>query len=223
MSKPLQERLQDDLQTLGLALPTATAERLLTYAELLHRWNQRIRLVGPNDLETIVCEQLVDACGFIPAVASLDAPRLVDVGSGGGLPGLVLAIALPDRHITMIEPIHKKTAFLAHAAQVLSLTNVFVHTGRVDELGRIAPALRRSASHSPANLALSRATLAPQSWLETGRHLVGSAGLVLIALAGEETLPREVEEDPHTSEVGRWRYTVPATGAPRTLVARAPR
>jgi 16S rRNA (guanine527-N7)-methyltransferase len=218
MAHPLLDRLLGDLHTLGLAPSTALAERLLAYAELLHRWNQKIRLVGPNDLETIVREQLVDACGFIPAVAALDAPTLVDVGSGGGLPGLVLALANPDRELTMIEPIHKKTAFLTHAAHALSLSNVRVHTGRVDELGRVTPPTRRTAAFS---LALSRATLAPSPWLLTGRHLVGQGGLVLIALAGEETLPADVDEDPHTSEVGRWRYTVAATGAPRTLIARS--
>jgi 16S rRNA (guanine527-N7)-methyltransferase len=209
--------LQSDLEALGLSPDPTLGSRLLDFAELLFRWNQKIRLVGPNDLATIVREQLVDACGFIPAVAELDAPHLVDVGSGGGLPGLVLAIALPDRHLTLIEPIHKKTAFLSHATHALGITNTHIHTGRVDELGRIAPPLRRPHQ---ATLALSRATLAPTPWLETGRHLVGHGGLVLIALAGEETLPLEVESDPHTAEHARWRYTVPATRAPRTLIAR---
>lgn len=210
-------QLQTDLEALGLRPAPTLASRLLDFAELLCRWNQKIRLVGPNDLATIVREQLVDACGFISAVSDLDAPNLIDVGSGGGLPGLVLAIALPDRHLTLVEPIHKKTAFLSHAAQSLGLTNTHIHTGRVDELGRIAPPLRRPHE---ATLALSRATLAPAPWLETGRHLVGHGGLVLIALAGEETLPPEVESDPHTTEHARWRYTVPATRAPRTLIAR---
>lgn len=206
-----------DLSALGLPADPTLSERLLDFAELLCRWNQKIRLVGPNDLATIVREQLVDACGFIPAVSDLDAPNLIDVGSGGGLPGLVLALAFPDRHLTLIEPIHKKTAFLSHAAQTLGLKNTHIHTGRVDELGRIAPPLRRPHE---ATLALSRATLAPTPWLETGRHLVGHGGLVLIALAGEETQPPEVESDPHTAEHARWRYTVPATRAPRTLIAR---
>lgn len=214
------EGLQSDLHALGLAPNKELASRLLAYAELLHRWNQKIRLVGPSDLGTIIGEQLVDACGFIQAVSELDAPGIVDVGSGGGLPGLVLAIALPDRDVTLIEPIHKKTSFLSHAIQALGLVNAQVHTGRVDELGRILPPLRRPHD---ARLAISRATLAPTPWLETGRHLVGHGGLVLIALAGEETMPAEVDADPHTTEVGRWRYIVPATGAPRTLVARSVR
>ncbi|HRE92467.1 MAG TPA: class I SAM-dependent methyltransferase, partial [Myxococcota bacterium] len=129
--------LQTDLLALGLPEDPALFTRLLDYAELLCRWNQKIRLVGPNDLATIVREQLVDACGFIGPIAELDHPHLIDVGSGGGLPGLVLAIALADRHLTLIEPIHKKTAFLMHAAHALGLTNTHIHTGRVDELGRI--------------------------------------------------------------------------------------
>lgn len=209
--------LRSDLEALGLPDDPPLHARLLDFAELLCRWNQKIRLVGPNDLATIVREQLVDACGFILAIRELDTPRLIDVGSGGGLPGLVLALAFPDRHLTLVEPIHKKTAFLTHAAHALGLTNVHVHTGRVDELGRIAPPLRRPHE---ATLALSRATLAPTPWLETGRHLVGHGGLVLIALAGEETLPPELVSDPHTAEHARWRYTVAATRAPRTLIAR---
>lgn len=215
--RALLAELRADLEALGLTDDPSLHARLLDFAELLCRWNQKIRLVGPNDLATIVREQLVDACGFVLAIRDLDTPRLIDVGSGGGLPGLVLALAFPDRHLTLVEPIHKKTAFLTHASHTLGLTNTHVHTGRVDELGRIAPPLRRPHE---ATLALSRATLSPAPWLETGRNLVGPGGLVLIALAGEETLPTEVESDPHTAEHARWRYTVPATRAPRTLIAR---
>jgi len=218
--------LASDLHAIGLGagegaslITPALLTRLLEYAEFLQRWNARIRLVGPSDLDTIVREQLVDACGFALAIAALDAPHLIDVGAGGGLPGIPLAVMFPDRDVLHVEPIHKKTAFLAQAAQALALTNTRVHTGRAEPDGRFLPPLRQPLSNPPY-LALSRATLAPSAWLQTAKNLVGHGGLVVIAIAGEDTLPRDVTDDPESTEVGRWTYTVPATRAPRTLVAR---
>lgn len=224
------ERLAADLAAIGLTnaggvgeggppLSPPTLSRLLDYAELLQRWNARIRLVGPLDLDTIVREQLVDACGFALAVNALDAPHIIDVGAGGGLPGVPLALLFPDRELLLVEPIHKKTAFLAHAAQQLGLTNLRVHTGRAEPDGKLVPPLRHPA-HTPPTLALSRATLAPAPWLAIARHLVGRGGLVLLALAAEDSLPPEVADDPASTERARFTYRVPATGAPRTLIAR---
>ena len=97
--------LAADARAVGLALNEDQVARVLAYAALLAKWNTKIRLVGPDDLQTIVREQIVDALGFVPALAALAPTTWIDVGAGGGLPGIVAAILLPDRHWILVEPI----------------------------------------------------------------------------------------------------------------------
>lgn len=216
--------------TLGTRPAVDLIPRLMDFAELLAKWNARVRLVGPGRLDVLVREQLVDALGFVPVLSDLPDQDFYDIGAGGGLPGLVLALAFPDRRFTLVEPIHKKTAFLSHAAAHLGLANVRVHTGRVEPDGRLSPPLRPAASARAAGAAaaswptptatFSRATLAPAPWLATARALLGPGGCVLIAVASDEALPAEVRDDPRSTALGRWAWTVPATAAPRLVVAR---
>lgn len=214
------EALARDLTAIGVAAEPAFVERALAFARLLEKWNAKIRLVGPSALDVIVREQIVDACGFVHALAALpEASAWWDVGAGGGLPGILLALRFPERRVVMVEPIHKKTSFLQHAAQVLGLANAIVHTGRVETDGRVVPAIEpRALRGGVPTAALSRATLAPEAWLGTARRLVGAGGVVVIAAA--DALPAAVTDDPASSALGTWRWTVPATGAPRILHAR---
>lgn len=219
----LRASLVADLAAIGVGQGGPAGElidlinRALELASLLAKWNAKIRLVGPSDLTTIVREQIVDALGFSLALDALDDDAYWDIGAGGGLPGLLMALCYPERRFVLVEPIHKKTAFLQHAAQVLALANVQVHTGRVAADGSIEPAMTRAPS-PPPRAAFSRATLAPEPWLATARQLVGPGGLVLIAVA--DKIPDSVSDDPTSTAAGAWRWTVPATGAPRLLVAR---
>jgi len=208
------ERLARDAAALGVPLGEALVARLVTYAELLAKWNPKVRLVGPDDVATILAEQVSDGLAFVPALAALAPTTWVDVGAGGGLPGVVLAVLLPDRHFVMVEPIAKKTAFLAHAAATLGLANVTIVTGRLEPSG-LVPAPPRALPRPLG--ALARATWAPPEWLALAEPLVGPGGTVLIAAAGDATIPPAILGDPTTR---RWDYRLPATGASRTLVAR---
>lgn len=206
--------LAADLDAIGVAVGSEL-DRIIAFATLLTKWNAKIRLVGPSDQYTIVREQIVDAMGFAPAIEALDSDAYWDIGAGGGLPGVLMALRYPDRRFILVEPIHKKTAFLQHAAQSLGIPNMQVHTGRVNPNGTIDPVLRL---HDRPTAAFSRATLGPEEWLPTATRLVGPGGIVLIAVADQ--LPAPVNSDPDTIEIGRWQWTVPATAAPRLLVAR---
>lgn len=210
--------LEADLAAIGLGAGQGDfLPRALAFAALLTKWNARIRLVGPSDLTTIVREQVVDALGFALALRDLPEEQAFwDVGAGGGLPGLLLAMRFPERRFVLVEPIHKKTAFLSHAAHALDLKNVVVHTGRVEPIGVVVPAL--APPFEAPRAAFSRATLGPEPWLATASRLVGPGGLVLIAVA--EALPPAVAEDPGSTSVGHWSWVVPVTGAPRHLFAR---
>jgi 16S rRNA (guanine527-N7)-methyltransferase len=208
------ERLVTDAAALGVPLGEADVPRLVAYADLLAKWNPKVRLVGPDDVATILAEQVTDSLGFVPALAALGPTTWIDVGAGGGLPGLVLAMLMPGRHLVLVEPIAKKTAFLAHAAATLGLDNVTILTGRLEATG-LTPAPPRPLPQPLG--ALARATWAPREWLALAEPLVGPGGTVLIASAGDATIPPAILDDP-TSR--RWDYRLPATGASRTLVAR---
>ena len=132
--------LSDALRKGAAALPVTLSdtqfERLLDYLALLAKWNAVYNLTAVRDPAQMVVQHLLDSLAAVPAFVS--ATRVLDVGSGGGLPGMVLAIwaqeARPDMRIAMIDTVSKKTAFLTQVKAELGLSNVTVHTGRVEAL-----------------------------------------------------------------------------------------
>ena len=107
------DAFERDLAAIGVAPEPRFVERALAFARLLEKWNAKIRLVGPAALTAIVREQIVDACGFVRMLEALpESDAWWDVGAGGGLPGILLALRFPERRVVMVEPIHKKTSFL---------------------------------------------------------------------------------------------------------------
>ena len=105
-------------------------ERLLAYAALLQRWNAAINFVGRADIHRLVPRHIVDALQLLPL---LRGPRLLDIGSGAGLPGLVLAIVFPQLAVTLLERMARRARFLELAAREVGLGNVEVVNG--DALG----------------------------------------------------------------------------------------
>jgi len=101
--------LQHGLDELGLALPDGAQEKFLAYLELLAKWNKTYNLTAIRDPEKMISLHLLDS---LAVVAHLPAGLLADVGSGGGLPGIPLAIAQPARRVTLNDANHKKAAFL---------------------------------------------------------------------------------------------------------------
>jgi 16S rRNA (guanine527-N7)-methyltransferase len=144
------DQLAAGVAALGLALPDGAMDRLLAYLALLEKWNRVHNLTAVRETERMVSHHLLDT---LAAVSYFDRvtgdcplpnplplageganarPKTIDVGSGGGLPGIPLAIARPELAVTLIDSIAKKTAFLAQAKAELGLANVAVVTGRVE-------------------------------------------------------------------------------------------
>ena len=125
----LEEQLAAGVGALGLALSAADQHRLLTYLALLDKWNRVYNLTAVRETERMVSHHLLDSLAIMPYV---ETGRVLDVGSGGGLPGIPLAIARPELQVTLIDSVAKKTAFLLQAKAELGLENVSVVTGRVE-------------------------------------------------------------------------------------------
>lgn len=121
---------------LPLALSDAQLAQLIDYLALLAKWNAVYNLTAVRDPAQMITQHLLDSLAAVPAFAN--AKRVLDVGAGGGLPGIVLAIwakeARPDMQISMIDTVHKKTAFLTQVKAELGLANVTVYTARVEQL-----------------------------------------------------------------------------------------
>ncbi|NEX63502.1 16S rRNA (guanine(527)-N(7))-methyltransferase RsmG [Noviherbaspirillum galbum] len=128
----LTRTLEQGAASLPLVLDARQIAALMDYLALLAKWNGVYNLTAVRDPAQMVTQHLLDSLAVAPAFA--DARHILDVGAGGGLPGIVLAIARPDMQVSLIDTVHKKTAFLTQVKAELGLANVTVHTGRVEEL-----------------------------------------------------------------------------------------
>ncbi len=125
-------RLWDDLASVApFPVPPNLGAPFATYRDELLRFNERINLIRVASDREFASRHLLDALAGLPLLP--DRGRVVDIGSGAGIPGLVLAIARPDLAFTLIESIGKKAAFLAHARRALNLANVTVFAGRFED------------------------------------------------------------------------------------------
>lgn len=177
-----------------LGLSAEQSSKLARFQDLFLKWNASINLSAArtaNELD----EHLEDCLHVVPALR--EAKRVLDVGSGGGLPVVVVAICLPDVELVALEPVHKKHAFLRTAARELGLANLSAFAIRADD--------HETRDYDAAT---SRATFDLREWLELGLTFVRPGGRVIGFEAVERTdLPWTVE---------RRRYEV--RGKQRALV-----
>jgi 16S rRNA (guanine527-N7)-methyltransferase len=156
---------------------------LSSYVHSLLRWNARINLSAARSVEAVVTEHLPDA--FALAQKLDGAERLIDVGSGGGLPAIPLAVLCRRLTVELVEPIAKKAAFLRTAVRELGLGDrVSVRVTRGEAMAEALPADPSAAF----DVAISRATLPPHKWLALGRRLVRPGGRVIV-LTTPDVLP----------------------------------
>ncbi|MHB1051890.1 MAG: 16S rRNA (guanine(527)-N(7))-methyltransferase RsmG [Thiobacillus sp.] len=125
-----QIQLAAGIAALGLTLPDGAEARLLAYLALLDKWNRVYNLTAVRDVERMVSHHVLDSLAAVPF---FQGETVLDVGSGGGLPGIPLAIARPELQVTLIDSIAKKTAFLLQAKTELGLANLQVVTRRVED------------------------------------------------------------------------------------------
>lgn len=169
MSDPM-AILAADAAALGVELSAEALAHFDKFLALLNKWSASVNLVGTRDPDAIARFHLADSLALVPHLG--DARRVIDVGSGAGLPGAALAIARPDLEVTALEPVHKKHAFLAAVRRELGLSRFHPLAERDEQY------LARS-DFQPHDAAVSRATWELPEWLARGARLVRPGGRVL--------------------------------------------
>ncbi len=132
------EQLEQVLQALQLPADASSRQRLLQYLQLLQRWNRVHNLTSVRDPERMLSLHLADCLAVLAPLDRRAPRRVLDVGSGAGLPGLVLAVMRPHWQLLLVDAVQKKCAFLRQAVAELHLRNVEVVHGRVEQL-RLPP------------------------------------------------------------------------------------
>lgn len=167
-------RLAAGIAALNLDLPAGAEEKLAAFVALLEKWNKVYNLTAIRDPAQMVIHHVLDALAVLPNIEkSALATRqysLADVGSGAGVPGLVLAIARPDWRITSIEAIGKKAAFQRQATIELGLDNVSIHCGRVELIHERFDAALARAFASLAEFIAKAGHLADRLWAMKGAY-----------------------------------------------------
>ena len=122
---------------LGLDLQAAQIHLLVAYLRLIDRWNLTYNLTAVRDPKAMATQHVVDSLAAIPTLRSLlrrDKPRILDVGSGAGLPGVVVAIVEPRATVVCVDSVGKKSAFVTHVAASLGLGNLSARHARVEDM-----------------------------------------------------------------------------------------
>jgi 16S rRNA (guanine527-N7)-methyltransferase len=197
--------LGEGVAAMHLDVSPAQQDKLMNYLALMFKWNAVYNLTSLRDPMQMVTHHLLDSLAAVPAFAG--AQNILDVGSGGGLPGIVLAIVRPDMKVSMIDTVHKKTAFLTQVKAELGLANVTVYTARVEQL----------QVSDKFDVITSRAFADLSDFVNWSSHLLADGGRY-IALKGvaprdeQERLPAEWKVDKVEP------LDVPRLGAERHLV-----
>ncbi|QMT32757.1 16S rRNA (guanine(527)-N(7))-methyltransferase RsmG [Conchiformibius steedae DSM 2580] len=163
MDADLKSRLKDGLQQMGLAPDAGQQLLLLEYVALLTKWNSTYNLTALRTPEQMIHHHLLDSLTLLPYINGVKT--LMDVGSGGGMPGIPTAICRPDLHITLLDSNTKKTAFLQQAVIELGLPNVTVASGRVETM-----------HDKKVDVVTSRAFAQLDDFIALTRHLLGENG-----------------------------------------------
>ena len=200
----LAQQLAQGVLQLGFTLPAGAQQRLLEYLALLQKWNRVYNLTAVREAPRMVSQHLLDCLAAAPHVP---AATLLDVGSGAGLPGIPLALALPDARVTLLDSNHKKAAFLTQAVIELKLVNAEVVCER-------AEAWNPSTTFE---VVISRAFSDLAEFVSlAGRH--AAAGGRLVAMKGVHPY-EEIAQLPPGWEVRQViPLTVPGLRAQRNLV-----
>ncbi|RQR60840.1 16S rRNA (guanine(527)-N(7))-methyltransferase RsmG [Burkholderia sp. Bp9125] len=207
----LEKMLVDGANALGVALTDTQRNQLLDYVALLAKWNAVYNLTAIRDPQQMLIQHILDSLSIVPHLGERASARVLDVGSGGGLPGIVLAIVRPEWQVTLNDIVQKKSAFQTQTRAELKLANLSVVTGRVETL---QPGAEVSEKF---DVIVSRAFADLSDFVKLARHLVAPGGAIW-AMKGVHP-GDEIARLPDGSHVKQTiRLAVPMLDAERHLI-----
>lgn len=156
MSDGLAKKLHDGIGQLALTLPSGSEDALLNYLALLLKWNAAYNLTAVRDPEQMVVKHLLDSLAILPHV---QGKTLIDVGTGAGLPGFVLALVKPDLQVTLLDSNGKKIRFLRQAIADLGVKNAEAVQSRVEEFDKTFDVVSSRAFATLSDMVLGSAQL----------------------------------------------------------------
>jgi 16S rRNA (guanine527-N7)-methyltransferase len=201
----LEIRIAEGLAAMGITLDAAARARVLAHLELIGKWNRVHNLTAVREPEQMVALHVLDSLSLLPHLGQ--ARRIIDVGAGPGFPGIPIAIARPEIHVTLLDSSHKKCAFLEQARADLRLANAAVVCERVE----------RHRPEAGYDVVVSRAFAELSDFVTQAKHLVAPGGRFL-AMKGVYPFD-EIARVPATHRVANViELEVPTLQAKRHLV-----
>ncbi len=207
--QPYAAQLAEGVSALGLALPQQTIDRLLAFGELLLKWNKVYNLTAIRTPQELITHHLLDSLAVLPHLAAVS--RLADIGSGGGLPGVVLAVVRPQLAVCSIETVGKKASFQQQAKIELGLSNFSVLNKRVEQVQ--PDALPGGAPDG----VISRAFSSLADFVTLSGHLVAEGG-ALYAMKGVNPVDELAALPAGWALTATHALNVPGLGAERHLL-----
>lgn len=200
--------LQDGINQLGLDVDKVQQETLIRYLMLLDKWNSAYNLSGIRDVGRMVAYHLLDSLAIVPHI---DGNTILDVGTGAGLPGIPLAICLPEKLFLLLDSNGKKTRFLFQVKTELGLANVSIFNDRIENF----------QSPGQIDIVLCRAFAALDRFVVQSSHLL-QGGTRLLAMKGQYP-EEEIASLPDTVAVEKvTKLEVPGINGPRHLIEMMP-
>ncbi|WP_339138625.1 MAG: 16S rRNA (guanine(527)-N(7))-methyltransferase RsmG [Candidatus Electrothrix sp. GW3-4] len=217
-----QKQFLSGLNKLNLSLLPQQVDSILLYCQELQKWSKRINLIARKTSATDIVEKhFIDSLTLLPVLRQYGLEQeghagatLLDVGSGAGFPGLVLATALPELSVTLVEPRQKRVSFLRHIVRTLGLTNVQIMDQRI-EAGQ-------GWGGPPFSFITSRAVAAKETFLPLIKEIATKDTVVIMMGATDETpLGKQTSQDgqgaPGWNALGEHKFSLPFSGDPRVL------
>lgn len=204
------ERVRSAAAALGVALSPDAADRMGLHGDLLIQWNRKVNLTRITDPAEVAVKHFADALSpapFLPPEA-----RMLDIGAGGGFPGIPLSVVMPGLRVTLIDAVRKKASFMQHVIRTLGLANADARHVRAEAL-----------AGADFDLAVCRALADLPEILRLARPLVRPGGriIALKARLGQEESALLGALETEGISVGVRTYALPFLGDPRTLITLA--